>query len=240
MSYRTPIRLIDYIYIILTFFLFTGVASPESLVISKHKYNLHKGDIQFGVSEQILIKEDLNYRFTIKSNSAGIFKLKKDNRMETTKYIRNNGVIKPIFYKYVKEKKDSINFIETFFDLDNKYAYTINNNEKYEHANIPYSLDRLSVQIDFQEKMKSGVFEYEYNIIDKGRVRKYSFVLHSDDVIETIFGQTNTIVIKKLIENNKRSTLTWYAVDHNYIPVKVEQYRKKSLKFTATLIQIYK
>ena len=240
MSYRTSIRLIDYIYIIFSFFLFTGIASAESLVISKHKYNLHKGNIQFGVSEQTLVREGLNYRFTIKSNSAGIFKLKKDNRLETTKYIRNNGVIKPISYKYVKEKKDSINFIETFFDLDNKYAYTINNNEKYEHDNIPYSLDRLSVQIDFQEKMKSGVFEHEYNIIDKGRVRRYSFILHSDDVIETVFGETNTIVIKKLIENNKRSTLTWYAVDHNYIPVKVEQYRKKSLKFTATLIQIYK
>ena len=78
--------------------------------------------------------------------------------------------------------------------------------------------------------MKSGVFEYEYNIIDKGRVRKYSFILHSDDVIETVFGETNTIVIKKLIENNKRSTLTWYAVDHNYIPVKIEQYRKEIFK----------
>ena len=240
MSYRTSIRLTDYIYIFFSFFLFTGIASAESLVISKYKYNLHKGNIQFGVSEQTLIREGLNYRFTIKSNSAGIFKLKKDNRLETTKYIKNNDVIKPISYKYVKEKKDSINSIETFFDLDNKYAYTINNNEKYEHANIPYSLDRLSVQIDFQEKMKSGIFEYEYNIVDKGRVRKYSFILHSDDVIETIFGETNTIVIKKLIENNKRSTLTWYAVDHNYVPVKVEQYRKKSLKFTATLTQIYK
>ena len=240
MSYRTSIRLTDYIYIVFSFFLFTGIASAESLVISKYKYNLHKGNIQFGVSEQTLVREGLNYRFTIKSNSAGIFKLKKDNRLETTKYIKNNDVIKPISYKYVKEKKDSINSIETFFDLDNKYAYTINNNEKYEHANIPYSLDRLSVQIDFQEKMKSGIFEYEYNIVDKGRVRKYSFILHSDDVIETIFGETNTIVIKKLIENNKRSTLTWYAVDHNYVPVKVEQYRKKSLKFTATLTQIYK
>ena len=157
-----------------------------------------------------------------------------------TKYIKNNGVIKPISYKYVREKKDSINVIETFFDLDNKYAYTVNNNEKYEHAKIPYSFDRLSVQIDFQDKMKSGIFEHEYSIIDKGRVRKYSFILHSDDVIETIFGQTNTIVIKKLIENNKRSTLTWYAVDYNYIPVKVEQYRKKSLKFTATLNEINK
>ena len=240
MSYRTSIRLIDYIHIVFAFFLFTNSANAERLIISKHKYNLHKGDIQFGVSEQTLVKEGLDYRFTIKSNSAGIFKLKKDNRLETTKYIKNNGVIKPISYKYVREKKDSINVIETFFDLDNKYAYTVNNNEKYEHAKIPYSFDRLSVQIDFQDKMKSGIFEHEYSIIDKGRVRKYSFILHSDDVIETIFGQTNTIVIKKLIENNKRSTLTWYAVDYNYIPVKVEQYRKKSLKFTATLNEINK
>ena len=240
MSYRTSIRLIDYIHIVFAFFLFTNMANAERLIISKHKYNLHKGDIQFGVSEQTLVKEGLDYRFTIKSNSAVIFKLKKDNRLETTKYIKNNGVIKPISYKYVREKKDSINVIETFFDLDNKYAYTVNNNEKYEHAKIPYSFDRLSVQIDFQDKMKSGIFEHEYSIIDKGRVRKYSFILHSDDVIETIFGQTNTIVIKKLIENNKRSTLTWYAVDYNYIPVKVEQYRKKSLKFTATLNEINK
>ena len=240
MSYRTPVRLINYIHIVFTFFLFTGMASAESFIISKHKYNLHKGNIQFGVSEQTLVKEGLDYRFTIKSNSAGIFKLKKDDRLETTKYMKNNGVIKPIFYKYVKEKKDSINVIETFFDLDNKYAYTVNDNEKYEHTNIAYSLDRLSVQIDFQDKMKSGIFEHKYNIIDKGRVRKYSFILHSDDVIETIFGETNTIVIKKLIENNKRSTLTWYAIDYNYIPVKIEQYRKKSLKFTATLDEINK
>ena len=53
-------------------------------------------------------------------------------------------------------------------------------------SNIPYSLDRLSVQIDFQEKMKTGIFEYKYNIIDKGRLRKYSFILHSDDIIETV------------------------------------------------------
>ena len=79
MSYRTPIRLIEYICIVFSFFLFTGIASAESLVISKHKYNLHKGNIQFGVSEQTLVREGLNYRFTIKSNSAGIFKLKKDN-----------------------------------------------------------------------------------------------------------------------------------------------------------------
>ena len=59
-------------------------------------------------------------------------------------------------------------------------------------------------------------------------------------MIDTVFGETNTIVIKRVIENNKRSTLTWYAVDHDFIPVKIEQYRKKSLKFTVYLVKINK
>ncbi len=239
MSYRTLIRLIDWKYIILLF-LFFDVANAEEIMISKYKYELHKGTIYFATSEQTLSKNDLDYKFTIVSNSAGIFKLKKDNRLEITNFTKKNGIIKPISYKYIKEKRDSVQLIETFFQLDNNYAYTIHDENRYEHPNISYSLDRLSVQIDFQEKMKLGVFEYKYNIIDKGRMRKYSFVLHSDDVIETVFGKTNTIVIKKLIENNKRSTLTWYAVDHDYVPVKIEQYRKKALKFTATLKKIYK
>ena len=240
MPYRTLIRLVNYKYIIFIIFLYINSAYAEELIISKYKYNLYKGNIHFGVSEQILFKNGSTYKFNIKSNSSGIFKLKKDDRLETTIFKKNNEIIKPISYKFTKEKKDTFELIETIFDLDNNYAYTIENNNKQEHINIPYSLDRLSVQIDFQEKMKTGIFEYEYNVIDKGRLRKYSFILHGDDIIETVLGETNTIVIKKLIENNKRSTLTWYAVDHDFIPVKIEQYRKESRVFTVILEEIYK
>jgi len=240
MPYRTPIRLVNYKYLIFIFFLFINNSFAEELLISKYKYDLYKGNIRFGSSEQKLFKNGATYKFDIKSNSAGIFKLKKDDRLETTVFIKDNDMIKPISYKFKKEKKDSFQLIETIFDLDNNYAYTVENNNKQEHIDIPYSLDRLSVQIDFQEKMKIGVFEYKYNIIDKGKLRKYSFILHSDDIIETVFGKTNTIIIKRLIENNKRSTLTWYAVDHDFIPVKIEQYRKKSLVFTVILEKVYR
>tara|TARA_B110000444_G_scaffold155250_1_gene145300 strand:- start:31 stop:753 length:723 start_codon:yes stop_codon:yes gene_type:complete len=240
MPYRTFIRLASYKYLVCIIFLCISNAYAEESVISKYKYDLYKGNIYFGVSEQTLLKNESTYKFNIKSDSAGIFKFKKDARLETTSFKKDNGVIKPISYKFTKEKKDSFQLIETTFDLDNNYAYTVENNNKQEHINIPYSLDRLSVQIDFQEKMKRGIFEYKYNIIDKGRLRKYSFILHSDDVIETVFGDTNTKVIKKLIENNKRSTLTWYAVDHDFIPVKIEQYRKESLVFTVILEKVFK
>ena len=55
-----------------------------------------------------------------------------------------------------------------------------------------------------------------------------------------IFGKTNAVVIHKLIKNNKRNTLTWYAIDYGFIPVKIEQYRKNSLKFTVTLEEVKK
>ena len=83
-------------------------------------------------------------------------------------------MIIPVSYKFKKEKRTSLKLIETVFNPENNYAYTIEDEKKQEHIDIPYSLDRLSVQIDFQEKMKAGVFEYDYNIIDKGRLRKYS------------------------------------------------------------------
>ena len=208
-------------------------------IISQHNYSLYKGNILFGKSSYILSKKDSIYTFKIKSSSDGVFKMKKDERMEISTYKINNGYINPISYIYSRERKDKKDYLITNFETDKK-ANTIDNGERKEHISTNGSLDRLSVQIAFQEGMKKGIFESNFNIIDKGRLRKYIYKIHSDDVIDTIFGKTNTIVIKRIIENNKRSTLTWYAVDYDFTPVKIEQYRKKSLKFTVYLEKVIK
>ena len=165
--------------------------------------------------------------------------MKKDERMELSTYKIHSGYINPISYIYSRERKDKKDYLITNFETDKK-ANTIDNGERKEHMTATGSLDRLSVQIAVQEGMNKGIFESSYNIIDKGRLRKYMYKIHSDDVIDTIFGKTNTIVIKRIIENNKRSTLTWYAIDHDFTPVKIEQYRKKSLKFTVYLENVIK
>ena len=144
-----------------------------------------------------------------------------------------------IFFTSVTlQSKNNVTF--AFFNSADNSAQTFNQDEKKEHINIPYSLDRLSVQIDYQNKMREGIFENRYHVIDKGRLREYLFLLHGDEVLDTIFGKTNTIIIKRKIKNNKRSTLTWYAIDHDYIPVKIEQFRKDSRKFTVILNNVIK
>jgi hypothetical protein len=225
-----------------TFFLACLLASTHAFgdqIISQHNYSLYKGNILFGKSSYILSKKDSIYTFKIKSSSDGIFKMKKDERVELSTYKINSDHIKPISYIYSRKRKDKKDYLITNFET-NRSANTVDNGERKEHMTTTDSLDRLSVQIAFQEGMRKGIFESSYNIIDKGRLRKYIYKIHSDDVIDTIFGKTNTIIIKRIIENNKRSTLTWYAVDYDFTPVRIEQYRKNSLKFTVYLEKVVK
>ena len=238
MSYRAFIRVIS-INILIICVLNTNLYAGNQ-IISKHEYKLYKGNILFGKSDYILYKNNKDYTFEIKSKTAGVFKMKKDNRLEVSNFSMSDGVINPVSYIFERVKKDKNISIKTFFNSANNYARTFNQDKKKEHINIPYSLDRLSVQIDYQNKMKEGVFEKKYNVIDKGRPRVYLFLLHGDEVLDTIFGKTNTIIIKREIKNNKRSTLTWYAIDHDYIPVKIEQFRKDSRKFTVILNNVIK
>ncbi len=239
MSNRTHPKSLNIYIFLVSLLIIPMPAVSEQEIISQHDYSLYKGEILFGKSSYVLSKINQNYFFEIKSSTDGIFKMKKDERMESSNYIINNNKINPITYVYSRKKKDKEEELITNFKR-NSTAVTIDNGNTKEHSNTKDNLDRLSVQIAFQEDMKKGVFESKYKVIDKGRSRIYKYKIHSDGVIDTIFGKTNTIVIRRIIENNKRSTLTWYAVDHNYIPVKIEQYRKDTLKFTVYLDEIVK
>ena len=214
------------------------------------KYDLKKNKITFGTNVNIYrrIQSDVwggtNYSFQIFACTAGIFKLKKDDRKETSLFsITSKGKTVSDIYVFNRVLKNSIEKVDSKFytkrsgkNRCNHTTETLENGEKkmIEHEGCN-AFDRLSVQIDYQKKLESGKYNAKYFVIDKGRERNYIFKLVDTEIINTIFGETETIVIKRIIEGNKRSTLTWYAIDHGFVPVKIEQYRKTTLKFTAYL-----
>ena len=233
-------RNILYIFIFFPLMLSKNLAIAEEVIITKHVYHLYKGNLHFATSENTLLKKNAKWLFKVSSNTAGVFKLKKDIRTELSKFDIIKGNVFTKEYAYSRLRKNDEDIVTTIFDKNNNSAHTVRNGEEIKHSQIENLQDRLSVQIDYQNKMKKGNFEQEYNVIDKGRERKYIFSIHDGEIIDTVFGKTNTIIIRKIIKDNKRNTLTWYAIDHDFIPVKIKQYRKKSLKFTVILEKIVK
>ncbi|MEC9205950.1 MAG: DUF3108 domain-containing protein [Pseudomonadota bacterium] len=215
-------------------------------------YDLKKNNITFGTNTNIFHRiSDNLYSFNIFACTSGIFKLKKDDRKETSLFEINNSEVETSSYSFNRVLKDRTDKVATTFNVKDSSGKKlwpdgkclshseIQNKDggkevKHKDSNCR-ALDRLSVQIDYREKLKSGEYDIEYFVIDKGRDRKYIFKLVDAEVIDTIFGKTETILVRKIIEGNKRNTLTWYAINHGFVPVKIEQYRKKTLKFTAYL-----
>ena len=72
-------------------------------------------------------------------------------------------------------------------------------------------------------------------VSDKGRERVYTFSVIGKTKIDSALGEIDTVIIKKEIEGSKRSTITWYAQERNYLPIKIEQYRLNELRFKAEI-----
>ena len=238
-------RIQFYIILIASFafsFLNAENASSQRL-ISKHTYTISKGNIEFATTINSLYQTNEKLIFEVHTSTSGIFKLKKDIRKERSIFNILDSRIVSEEYTFSRQKKDEYEEYSTKISRDSskKSNTFIEKNDKKETVDHPYIedvQDRLSVQLDYKNKLKSGQYAQVYTVLDKGRVREYIYNVESFDTISTIFGETKCIVVKRVIKDNKRSTLTWYAIDEDFIPVIIKQYRKKNLQFTAELDDI--
>ena len=237
-TFTQLLLLINFLYMPLV-----NADATTSDLIFKHSYKLISSKIHFADSVNILYKDNQDeYTFEVSSRTAGIFKAKKDIRNEISKFRKISDSIFPQEYYFNREKKESNEQYKTFINPKDNISKTViskdNKVDTITHPHIIDVQDRLTVQLDYINKMKTADFDQTYTVIDKGRVREYTFSLYATEDIDTIFGNTSTVVVKRAIKNNKRSTLTWYALDYDFVPVKIEQYRKDKLKFTAIITDV--
>ena len=205
----------------------------------KAVYSFSLKGIEFANSEHNLIYNKKKDEWCINTISymVNIFSIKEDTRTENSCFTyhktNNKNLNIPLSSGYVEFKSYHFERIRSRVTdsvvskmIDNTVVSTLNKIDVTYDDNS--KLDRLTAQI-------FGYALDEINISDKGRERRYSFKHIRDDKIKTIFGDTNVKIIKKDILNNKRSSLIWYSIDNNHLPVMIEQYRLDKLKFRATL-----
>ena len=205
----------------------------------KAVYSFSLKGIEFANSEHNLSYNKSRDEWCINtiSYTVNIFSIKEDTRKEKSCFTYHktnnedlnipllNGYVGFKSYYFERIRSSEIDRVVSKV-IDSKVVSTLNGKDVRYDDNS--QLDRLTAQI-------FGYALGEININDKGRERKYTFRHIRDDKIKTIFGDTNVKIIKKDIVNNKRSSLIWYSIDNNYLPVMIEQYRLDKLMFRAKL-----
>jgi len=221
---------------IVIFLLIIYISIPFSFAIEPYvaEYKFIKNSIKFAESQHSLKKHELGWSINSSTEPSGILNLFYKKRTENSFFTFNDDIFKTIEYSFINYKSDDIEKVITKSN-SNTLISIINDVTEKEHSK-GYVIDRLVAQL----------FGYKFinldnvQVIDKGRERQYNFKQIATENISTILGDTRTIVVEKNILGSKRKTLTWYAIDFGYVPVKIEQYRLSNLKLSATLTKYVK
>ena len=224
-----------YKIIIIATFICTYIPTAFAIEPYIAEYKFTKNSIKFAESKHSLKKHELGWTINSSTKPSGILNLIYKKRTENSFFTFNDDIFKTIEYSFINYKSDKTKKVITR-SSNNGLVSTINDITKKEHSK-EYLIDRLVAQL----------FGYKFinldniQVVDKGRERNYSFKQIANENIPTILGDsTRTIVVQKNIIGSKRKTLTWYAVEYNYLPVKIEQYRLSKLKFSAHIINYTK
>lgn len=87
-------------------------------------------------------------------------------------------------------------------------------------------LDRHAVVLGIAAKLAEGVSNgavFDLPVAAKGKAESWRFLVVGSEVVETGNGRMEAIRVERVRENADRKTVSWHAVDYNYLPVKVEQ-----------------
>jgi len=147
-----------------------------------------------------------------------------------------NQVIQPQKYSYKttgflskSRRQQEFNWLDKTLWLPKKESFA-----EYE---LPDNLqDNMSYQEQIRLELMAGKKEFEYPIAYKNRLKQYYFEVVKETQLKTKQGEIKTIEVKQThLKNKKESTHLWYAVDYDFLMLKLVKVKSNGDKHTILL-----
>lgn len=221
-------RLILSIVIALSGVLFTpqhSVANEQCALFQKaftaSYYGSYKG-WRVDATQQLSSLPDKRWEFTVNANNPignihqqSTFTLGGNKTFNSERYLHERKIL---FKTYLEE---------TLFDWKNKQANS-KRDERTRSVTIQGGeLDDLNYQLALRCDLLAGNTEFHYSVVDWNEVDDLVFKVIGEEKLETDLGLLDTVVVKRIRNNNNRITTLWFAKDLNYQMVKLLQEEKK-------------
>lgn len=190
------------------------------------EYTLKKGGLSLG-----------NAKFTLRETSPGTWHYKSslkptglarmftsDAFSEETYVLQQaDGTLVPQGYSYTRTGNEpetaSVNY-----DWDSHTAYFTRNGKGQQLTLTPEHQDRYSLVLSLMQAIATGADNMSYQVIDKS-MKSRGYRRDITEVTRTGLGDKQSI---RVIQsgNSKRQIHYWLSPELNYLPVRIEQFRK--------------
>lgn len=87
----------------------------------------------------------------------------------------------------------------------------------------PGYLGPASYQVQLRRDLVAGKTSFDYQVMDRGKVKQYVFQSEGTDTIHTATGDVNAVRVRRVRDDNVRQTIFWMAPTLGYQLVKLRQ-----------------
>ena len=192
-------------------------AMPKAL---NANYSVYKGSMNLGDMNLSLSYSGNQFHYykdtTAKGFAALITKAKIIEKVDGS--FRGNH-LSPIKYYFQQSTRKNSRIENTRFTAN--HAQGAYKDKKF-NIKLPVgTIDRASLEIALANDIASRKPRLNYNIMERGELKKYVFARQGEERLVTPAGSFTTTKVKVVRNGNKRSTMFWLAKELDYMPVKI-------------------
>lgn len=122
---------------------------------------------------------------------------------------------------------------KSFFGLERRELLSVDHNagvaaytRKKKHRQIvlqPGLLGPVTYQLQLRRDLADGASSLAYQVMSRGKIRDYKFLVVGEELLDSPLGPINTLVVRRVRDDNERETLMWLAPDWQFTVVKIRQ-----------------
>lgn len=154
---------------------------------------------------------------------------------EESQYSIVNNTVKPHHYRYKTSGFLSKKRRAQTFDWDKQQVWVPERDEWADYELTLGIQDNLSYQEQIRLDLMAGKTEFSYEVAYKNRLKHYEFKVAKQGQTKTKQGLINTVEVTQEKENSKESTRIWFAIDYEYLLIKLETKQKNGDSNTISL-----
>lgn len=246
MLYRSAKTLINHLAIAATLAVVpsVGFAQPADFTPFEVEYDVGNNMISAGSATLQLAKQGDEWVYSLKTTPTGVFKLTGKGKIQEVSVFsvsnsNNKLELKPQTYTY-RQDSEARRSVDASFDWNQNQLTYKSRGEEFTEAFSDPVLDRLSVTLTVMDELKKNSFEQaQLQVFDNGRVKTMSFENEGTEMVETRMGPLETVRVRSKAKGGAtRHTMTWFAPALDFVPVKIEQYKRDKLVARLTLTRL--
>ncbi|SFV55333.1 hypothetical protein MNB_SUP05-5-354 [hydrothermal vent metagenome] len=223
---------------ILTIFLLLFSLFSNALELGTHKYALIVNDFTVGEDIRKLVKNKQQYIYTSNVKTVGLVALFKNYTITAkSRFILNKLGVNGQSYNVLEKdgdtiKKDISLMIKTKQQkviAKNKQVWQTKKGNVVDFLNIP-----LALAYDLETKPKQNSFTYQ--IADGKKIKTKYFIKKTTEIITIGNVKYNSIKVIEKPRGNNRLLKVWFAIDKNYLPIRILQHEPNDDIYEYVLI----